>query len=129
MIKRLIPILIVLFLMPFSHVSAETVPLAEFCGMDLSAYDENSLCKPRITVYESDCEIGLIQVRLTAEDYEYYLDLALHGVVTGMANATMVTGGTTVIIFETADGGFLGSLEFYQGLLCASDGMYFVEEP
>ena len=107
----------------------EPVPLAEFCGMNSFAFYENSLCRPRIIVYESDCEIGLIDVKLTAEDYEFYLNLALRGVVTGKANAFAVTGGTTVIVYETSDGDRIGSMELYQGLLCGNDGMYSVEIP
>ena len=140
MLKRLIFILILLFLLPVSRVSAQSepadensgpgiypIPLAEFCGMNSFAFYENSQCRPRITVYESDCEIGLIDVKLTSEDYDFCLNLALRGVVTGKANAFAVTGGTTVIVYETADGDRLGSIELYQGLLCGNDGMYSVE--
>lgn len=111
----------------FAPAGFQPVPLYEFCGMKGFEVYETSLCLPRITVYESDCEIGLIEVKFSGEDYENYLNLALHGMVTGMANASMVTGGTTVIVFETAEGERIGSIELYHGLLCATDGMYEIE--
>ena len=113
----------------FAPTGFQPVPLYEFCGMKGFEVYETSLCLPRITVYESDCEIGLIEVEFSGEDYEGYLDLALHGMVTGMANASMVTGGTTIIVYETADGDRIGSIELYHGLVCMSDGMYEIAIP
>ena len=100
----------------------QPVPIAEYCR--ISGIDAENIV---VRCYDSDCEIGLIDVELSEKEQQDYLNLIRNGFVTGMANATMVTSGTTVIVFETADGTRLGSLEFYRGLLCANDGMYEIE--
>ena len=100
----------------------QPVPLAEFCG--LSGLDAEGIT---VHAYDADCEVGLTEIPLTEKEQQSWLTLPHRALVTGMANATQVTGGTTVIVFETADGTHLGSLEFYQGLLCTNDGMYFLE--
>ena len=100
------------------------MPIAEFCK--LSGLDAEGIV---VSCYDVDCEIGLIENNLSEEDQAYYLNLVRNGRVIGIANASMVTGGTAVIVFESADGERIGSIELYHGLLCATDGMYEIEIP
>ena len=102
----------------------QPVPIAEYCR--ISGIDAENIV---VRCYDSDCEIGLIDVELSEKEQQDYLNLIRNGFVTGMANATMVTGGTYVIVFENADGAYLGSIELYHGLLCMNDGMYEIEWP
>ena len=99
----------------------QPVPLIEFCGwqdIDFSAV--------AFSCDDIDCEAGPIPVKLTGEDREEILEMITNGVVTGKANATMVTGGTTVYGFLDEDGNWLDSMELYRGLLVTNDGMYYV---
>ena len=76
-----------------------------------------------ITASVIDCEAGSIAVE---DPDESIIDFVLESAVTGKANATMVTGGTTVYGFYDADGAYIGSIELYRGLLVTSDGMYYI---
>ena len=77
----------------------------------------------------TDCEEGLIDCPVTAEDTEKVLDILRNASVTGKANATFVTGGTYLFIFSDGEGNSLGTFEVYGDLAVASDGMYYIEMP
>ena len=51
----------------------------------------------------------------------------MNGTVIGKANDMSVTGGTWVYSFETPGGTHLLSVELYEGLIVAADGMYSVQ--
>ena len=55
------------------------------------------------------------------------LSLIQHGIVTGKADCSVSTGGFNVYNFIDADGNFIGSLAFEDGLLARGDGHYFFE--
>ena len=99
------------------------VPLPVFCG-----WEGLDLAGAEPTAYRTDCEEGNLPIQLTEEDRRRALRLLAESVVTGKANSLFVTGGTTVYVLRDAEGGFLASAEFYQGLLVWTDGMYTVTE-
>ena len=99
----------------------QAVPLAEFCG-----WQEIDFTKVVITCADMDCEAGPIEVELTDEDREQIVELATNRMVTGKANATFTTGGTTVYMFQNEEGEYLGALELYRGMLVWNDGMYYL---
>ena len=80
-----------------------------------------------ITASKTDCEEGPIPVEITPEEAEGIRQLAMNGTVIGKANDMSVTGGTWVYSFETPGGTHLLSVELYEGLIVAADGMYSVE--
>ncbi len=102
-------------------VGFQPVPIRVFCGLE--GLDLDSLV---ISGFFVDCEAGPCKLNISEEDRLYLLRLIQYGKVTGKANATMVTGGTTCYDVSDPSGGFLASLELYQGLLVRSDGMYFI---
>ena len=77
----------------------------------------------------TDCEEGLIDCPVTAEDTEKVLEILRNASVTGKANATFVTGGTYLFSFFDGEGKDLGSFEVYGDLVVGSDGMYFIDVP
>lgn len=100
------------------------VGIAEFCGLDAEA-----LATARIELGSVDCEAGYVALPLTPEDEESIRRLVAGGTVTGKENSLMVTGGIYVYSFyDEKAGDWLADLEFYQGLLVLSDGMYAVTE-
>ena len=99
--------------------SAEAVPVWRFChgvreGLETAV----------IKGYETDCETGLIEAEISAEEAEELRDLALYGFITDKASDLSVTGGTHVYTFKDQDGKILLSIEMYRGLIVAVDGMY-----
>ena len=100
------------------------VSVRSFCGM--AGPDLN---RAVITGGVSDCEAGFIPAELSGEEAQRILDLILHGVVTGKANASAVTGGTNCFTVSDPEGRYLASLELYRGLLVRPDGMYTVAIP
>ena len=99
----------------------EPVSIRTFCNLE--GLDPDHL---EITACYVDCETGPLPITLTEEDRLALLDLIRNGVVIGKSNATMVTGGTTSYDLSDPDGNYLTSLEFYEGLLVRSDGMYAI---
>ncbi len=99
----------------------EPVSIRTFCNLE--GLDPDHL---EITACYVDCETGPLPITLTEEDRLALLDLIRNGVVIGKSNATMVTGGTTSYDLSDPDGNYLTSLEFYDGLLVRSDGMYAI---
>lgn len=97
------------------------VSLIEFCG-----WQDIDFSRVTVLCADMDCEAGPIDVDLTDEDRERVLELAATGIVTGKANATMTTGGTTAYWFEDEEGNYLGGLDLYSGLLVWNDGMYYI---
>ena len=77
-----------------------------------------------ITAYTSDCEAGLIEAEITAEEAEEIRRLAMTGTVSGKGSDEMVTGGTWVYSFTTPGGTHLLSIELYRGMIVGADGMY-----
>ena len=97
------------------------VSLIEYCG-----WQDIDFSKVTFSCADMDCEAGPITVELTDEDREGILDLIMTRKVTGKANATLVTGGTTVYYFTDENGEYLDGLELYRGLLVTNDGMYYL---
>ena len=95
------------------------IPAAEFLGLD-----RETVRSARMKAYIIDCEAGPREVESVDESLR---EIVLSGMVTGKANATMVTGGTTSIGFYDEDDNYLGGFELYRGLLVMSDGMYRIE--
>jgi len=98
------------------------VSLRSFCGLD-----GVDLAGVKISGGVTDCEVGFLPLDLTAQDEQEILDLITNGMVTGKANATMVTGGTKVFHLEDRAGNWLCDIELYEGLLVRSDGMYYLK--
>lgn len=100
---------------------------AGFQPVSITAFldlDPALLHTAKIKEYLIDCEEGPIE----AETVDMSLfDLIQTGSVIGKANASVVTGNITSIVFYDADDNCLGSIEFYNGLLVADDGMYLVQ--
>lgn len=99
----------------------QPVPIRTFCGME--QLDLDSLT---VSAVYMDCEAGPRELIVSEEEHQYLFNLIRHGKVTGKANATLTTGGTTCYDFSDPSGRFLASLELYQGLLVRSDGMYTI---
>ena len=99
----------------------QPVPIRAFCGME--GLDLDSLA---VSAAYMDCEAGPRKLNVSEEERLYLLNLIRYGKVTGKANATMTTGGTTCYDLSDPSGRFLASLELYQGLLVRSDGMYTI---
>ena len=97
----------------------QPVSVAAFLGLDNSV-----LGAAKIKAYLIDCEEGPIELETLDMNL---LHLALNGSVLGKANATAVTGNVTSLVFCDADDKRLFSIEFFDGLLVADDGMYFVQ--
>ena len=97
----------------------QPIPVAEFLGLDRDA-----IRNAQNRAYIIDCEAGPIEVKSVDESVR---DIVLSGTVTGKANATVVTGGTSSFGFYDEDDNFLGGIEMYQGLLVTHDGMYRIE--
>ena len=97
----------------------QPIPVAEFLGLDRDA-----IRNAQIREYIIDCEAGPIEAESIDESVR---DIILSGMVTGKANATVVTGGTTSIGFYDEDDNYLGGFEMYRGLLVMRDGMYRIE--
>lgn len=100
----------------------QPVPLCEFCGLDPAA-----LADAEIRGAYNDCEAGPSALEMDAADAAAVRDRVLNGTITGKASATMTTGGTHTFSFYDAAGNWLGSVEFYRGLLVGRDGMYTIE--
>ena len=64
------------------------------------------------------------EARRYVANAEEIIQFILNSHVTGKANATMVTGGTTEYIISDENGNYLAALELYEGLLVRNDGMY-----
>ena len=77
-----------------------------------------------ITCFLSDCEAGPIPQELSEEDEKFVRDLAINGVVTGLASDLSVTGGTWIYTFTSPEGEYLLSVELYKGMLVGPYGMY-----
>ena len=97
----------------------QPVPAAEFLGLDRDVVRD-----ARMKAYINDCEAGPMEVESVDESIR---NIVLSGMVTGKANASLVTGGTTSIGFYDEDDNYLGGFELYRGLLVARDGMYRIE--
>lgn len=78
-----------------------------------------------VEALEIDCEAGPMAREVTEKEREEILRLVKEGRVTGKANATGVTGGTTAYVVRLKDGTTV-SFEIYEGLLAWTDGMYFL---
>ena len=98
------------------------VPLGEFCGWN-GADLEHAV----ITAAYEDCETGFRKVELDAETENRIRSLAMNGMVTGKANCTFTTGGTTYYWFKNAEGETIATFGIYHGLLTHENGMYFIE--
>ena len=100
------------------------VRLRDFLHMDwLDREDITMEC------WLTDCEEGLLDCPVTADDMEKILHILRNASVTGKANAAMVTGGTYVFSFSDREGTYLGSFEVYENLVVSNDGMYYFEIP
>ena len=97
----------------------QPVSVASFCG-----YDPDKIPGSAVTAVHMDCEAGAVPLELDENAADRLRQLAVHGTVTGKANCTMVTGGTTCVCFSDSQGNPIASLEFYEGLLVRGDGMY-----
>lgn len=97
----------------------QPVPVAQFLGIDASAVQGAT-----VKAYLIDCEAGPVE---TDCDADRARAIVLDGTVTGKANATAVTGGTTSFGFYDANGSCVAAFELYRGLLVARDGMYTIE--
>ena len=97
----------------------QTVSLVEFMG-----WQDIDFTRVVITGWDMDCEAGPIPFELSEENAEEIIQFILNNHVTGKANATMVTGGTTEYIISDENGNYLAALELYEGLLVRNDGMY-----
>ena len=101
----------------------QPVSLIDFCGWQDIDFDHAV-----ITGYDMDCEAGPIPFEITDEQREEMIQFVRTRNVTGKANATMVTGGTTAYTFSDEAGNYLASLELYRGRLVRNDGMYTLGE-
>lgn len=99
----------------------QPVSVKAFCGLD--ELDLNSLT---VAAAYMDCEAGPQKLNVSEEDRLRLLDFIQNGKVTGKANATQTTGGSTSYSLFDPSGRFLASLELYQGLLVRPDGMYTI---
>ena len=97
----------------------QPVSLIDFCGWQDIDFEHAV-----ITGYDTDCEAGPIEFEVTGENREEIIQFVLSRKVTGKANATLVTGATTVYTFCDEQGNYLAALELYRGLLVCRDGMY-----
>lgn len=104
---------------PDSPEPMEAIPICEAYGCDREA-----LRDAVITCYWYDCETGPGETEISEEEREDIRRLAMEGVITGRANEMSTTGNTTIYSFETPDGTYLMSLEFFHGWLVRNDGMY-----
>ena len=108
----------------------EPVTLREFFRLPDRAEESE------ITAESVNCLTGYEKLELTGENLEEIRTLIRRGVVIGKRNATVVTGGTTMISLLGTDGQVLGSMEFFRTapdeygsqelLAVARDGMYSV---
>lgn len=101
----------------------QPVSLVEFCG-----WQDIDFTHVVITGWDMDCEAGPIPFEMSAENREELVRFIRNSKVTGKANATITTGGTTEYVISDENGEFLASLELYQGLLVRNDGMYFLKQ-
>ena len=101
----------------------QPVSLVDFCGWQDIDFDHVV-----ITGYDADCEAGPIPFEITEEQREEIIRFVQSRKVTGKANATFVTGGTSVYTFSDEKGNYLGSMELDSGLLVRNDGMYYLGE-
>ena len=99
----------------------QPVPIYEFCRLNPEA-----LADAEVRGAFNDCEAGPSELEVDDQEAAEIRDKVLNGVVVGKANATMVTGNTSSFSFYTPAGDYLGSVEFYRGLLVGRDGMYRV---
>lgn len=97
----------------------QPVPAIEFLGLDREVVQS-----AKIKAYINDCEAGPIEAKSVDEGVR---EIILSGTVTGKANATLVTGGTTSFGFYDEEDHYLGGFEMYRGLLVTGDGMYRIE--
>ena len=104
---------------PDSTEPTEAIPICEAYGCD-----RDSLRNAVITCYWYDCETGPAEKEISREEREDIRRLAMEGKITGKANEMSTTGNTTIYSFETPEGTYLMSLEFYHGWLVRNDGMY-----
>lgn len=95
------------------------IPVSRFCHGNPDLL-ENAV----INGSTLDCEAGPVPYAITKEEAEELRTLAMYGMVTGLENDEMVTGGTTLYTFETPEGEYIMTLELYRGLLVGNDGMY-----
>ena len=97
----------------------QPVSVRAFCGMEAVNLDDLT-----VSAVSMDCEAGPLPLSISETDRQELLRRIREGTVTGKANATVVTGGTVCYNLLDPSGQFLASLEFYEGLLVRSDGMY-----
>ena len=97
----------------------QPVALTAFLG-----WEKIDFTKAEIRCQDNDCEAGPIPVELTEEDRGNILAFLANARVTGKANGTEVTGGTTTYAFFDETGEYICSFELYEGLLVLDDGMY-----
>ena len=76
----------------------------------------------------NDCEAGPIPHEADENIETELRSLAAHGWILGKANAISTTGGSTSYIFRNENEDILATLELYDGLLVAGDGMYFYSD-
>ena len=98
----------------------QPIPAIEFLGLDREVVQS-----AKIKAYINDCEAGPMEAK--SVDEGAVREIVLRGTVTGKANATLVTGGTTSFGFYDEEDNYLGGFELYRGLLVRSDGMYRIE--
>ena len=99
----------------------QAVSLIEYCGWQDIDWEHVV-----IVGYDIDCEVGSIPFEMSEEDQAEMIQFIRNRKVTGKANATMVTGGTSVYGVTDGEGNWLASLELYRGMLVQRDGMYFL---
>ena len=98
----------------------EPVPVWKFCH-GIREGLETAIIKG----YQSDCEEGPIEIKITPEEIEEIRDIAINGVITGKANDMSLTGGTWFYSFETPEGEHLLTVEMYNGwIVDGATGMY-----
>lgn len=93
-----------------------------FCG-----YDATAIPTAEVTAMLMDCEAGPIPVELSEKEINRFRELATKGRVLCKANAMETTGNIHSILFRDAEGNTITVLEFYEGLLVRSDGMYYID--
>ena len=77
-----------------------------------------------ITAGLNDCESGFIPFDLTEEQKAWARKLLQRGIITGMDNPWVDSGGFNSYLFGDRDGNVLGSIEIEDGLAVGRDGMY-----
>jgi hypothetical protein len=97
----------------------ETVSAREF--FHLEGVDAQAAV---VTAGMNDCEEGFLPYEPTEEEQASARKVLERGMVTGMDNPWIDSGGFVSYVFKDAEGKVLGSMEIEDGLAVGKDGMY-----